>query len=198
MMQHKNISWYRHTVTRRLREDKNRHKATVLWFTGLSGSGKSTIADFLEQKLYDMNIKTYLLDGDNLRCGLCSDLGFSNLDRKENIRRIGHIAKLMVDAGLLVITAFISPYRKDREMIRNLFNKDQFIEVFINTPLSTCEARDPKGLYEQVRSGKLCDFTGIDNKYEIPEKPDIQLNGEESINKLVNNLLDLLKIRGII
>ncbi|WP_199732491.1 adenylyl-sulfate kinase [Candidatus Pantoea edessiphila] len=197
-MQYKNIIWHQHFITQKLREQKNKHKGVVLWFTGLSGSGKSTVAGFLEQKLYHMNINTYLLDGDNLRHGLCSDLSFSNLDRKENIRRIGEVAKLMVDAGLLVMTAFISPNRYERRMVRKLFNNDRFVEVFINTPLSICESRDPKGLYKKARSGKLCNFTGIDSHYEIPEKPDIKLNGEESINQLVDNLLNFLIERNII
>ncbi|PPI88463.1 adenylyl-sulfate kinase [Candidatus Pantoea edessiphila] len=198
MRKYKNILWHQHTITRELREKKNGHKGLVLWFTGLSGSGKSTIACFLEKKLYQIGCKTYLLDGDNLRHGLCSDLSFSNYDRKENLRRVGEVAKLMVDAGLLVIAAFISPLRKDRKMVRNFFNKDQFIEVFINTPLSVCESRDPKGLYKAARSGNLINFTGIGSSYEIPENPEIKLDGNQTISTLTIDLVNLLKDRNII
>ncbi|PPI86429.1 adenylyl-sulfate kinase [Candidatus Pantoea edessiphila] len=198
MKQHENIVWHHHMITRQLREIKNKHRGVVLWFTGLSGSGKSTIANFLEKELYQMNINTYLLDGDNLRHGLCSDLGFSDLDRIENIRRIGEVTKLMIDAGLLVLTAFISPYRNERRIVRNLFNRDQFIEIFVNTPLKICESRDPKGLYKKARAGKLINFTGIDSQYEIPEQPEIKLNGQQPVGLLVIELIKLLNDRNII
>ncbi|PPI87758.1 adenylyl-sulfate kinase [Candidatus Pantoea edessiphila] len=198
MQQNKNTFWRQYIITRELREKKNGHKGILLWFTGLSGSGKSTIACYLEQKLYQIGINTYLLDGDNLRHGLCSDLGFNNFDRKENIRRVGEVAKLMVDAGLLVLAAFISPCRKQRRIVRNLFNKNQFIEIFVNTPLSICESRDPKKLYKLARSGKLLNFTGIDSSYEIPEKPEIQLNGEVPVSTLVDKLIKFLNSRNII
>ena len=151
----------------------------IIWLTGLSGAGKSTVADLLEQKLNKQNKHTFLLDGDNLRHTLNQDLGFSDDDRNENIRRIGHVGKLMVDAGLIVIASFISPFEKQREFTRNLFEKNEYIEVFLNTPLEVCEQRDPKGLYKKARSGLLKDFTGIDSTYEKPENPEITLDGEK-------------------
>ena len=149
----------------------------IIWFTGLSGSGKSTIADVLEQKLISLNKHTYLLDGDNLRHSLNSDLGFSNEDRDENIRRIGHLGELMVDAGLIVIAAFISPFKKQRDKTRSLFSANEFIEVFMDTPIEVCEKRDPKGLYKKARLGIIKDFTGIDSPYEQPDSAEIILNG---------------------
>ena len=168
----------------------------IIWFTGLSGAGKSTVADLLEQKLNKLKKHTFLLDGDNLRHSLNSDLGFSNEDRDENIRRIGHLGALMVDAGLIVIASFISPFKKQRDITRNLFEKKEFIEVFLDTPLRICEKRDPKGLYKKARLGLIKDFTGIDSAYEKPEKPEIILDGsqktpenlsEEIINYLLKN-----------
>jgi bifunctional enzyme CysN/CysC len=147
----------------------------VLWFTGLSGSGKSTIANVLEQQLHAQGYHTYLLDGDNVRHGLNKDLGFTDADRVENIRRIGEVARLMVDAGLIVITAFISPFRAERDMVRALFAAGEFVEIFVDTPLQLAEARDPKGLYHKARSGQLKNFTGIDSAYEIPETPELRL-----------------------
>ena len=151
----------------------------IIWFTGLSGAGKSTVADLLEQKLNKLKKHTFLLDGDNLRHSLNSDLGFSNEDRDENIRRIGHLGALMVDAGLIVIASFISPFKKQRENTRNLFEKKEFIEVFLDTPIGICEKRDPKGLYKKARSGLIKDFTGIDSAYEKPEDPEIILDGSQ-------------------
>lgn len=144
-----NVVWHPHAVTRADREARNGHKGVVLWFTGLSGSGKSTVAGALEQALHAHGVSTYLLDGDNVRHGLCRDLGFSDDDRRENIRRVGEVAKLMVDAGLVVLTAFISPHRAERQMVRELLDEDRFIEVFVDTPLAVCEVRDPKGLYKK-------------------------------------------------
>ncbi|KTS32240.1 adenylyl-sulfate kinase [Pantoea dispersa] len=199
MAQHdENVVWHDHPVTRTEREQQHGHRAVVLWFTGLSGSGKSTVAGALEQALHRLGVSTYLLDGDNVRHGLCRDLGFSDDDRKENIRRVGEVAKLMVDAGLVVLTAFISPHRAERQMVRNLLGDGQFIEVFVDTPLAVCEARDPKGLYKKARAGELRNFTGIDSVYEAPDAPEIQLDGEQLVTKLTGQLLDLLRHHDII
>ncbi|VAX77102.1 Adenylyl-sulfate kinase [Serratia symbiotica] len=198
MPDEKNIVWHPHKVTRAHRETLNGHKGALLWFTGLSGSGKSTVAGALEQTLYSMGIRTYLIDGDNMRHGLCSDLGFSDDDRQENIRRVGEVAKLMVDAGLVVLTAFISPYRDGRKQIREMFDLARFIEVFVDTPLAICEARDPKGLYKRARSGVLQKFTGIDAVFEVPEQPDIHLNGQDLIKNSIAKLLYLLRDQKII
>jgi adenylylsulfate kinase len=193
-----NVIWHPHAVTRADREQKHGHKGVVLWFTGLSGSGKSTVAGALEQALHAIGVSTYLLDGDNVRHGLCRDLGFSDDDRRENIRRVGEVAKLMVDAGLVVLTAFISPHRAERDMVRDLLDKDQFIEIFVDTPLAICEARDPKGLYKKARAGELKNFTGIDSVYQAPEAPDVRLDGEQLVTHLVPQLLDVLRRHAII
>ncbi|QAX77898.1 adenylyl-sulfate kinase [Yersinia hibernica] len=193
-----NIVWHPHAVTRKDREQQHGHQGVVLWFTGLSGSGKSTLAGALEQALFARGVSTYLLDGDNVRHGLCRDLGFSDADRRENIRRVGEVAKLMVDAGLVVLTAFISPHRAEREMVRDMLASGQFIEVFVDTPLEICEARDPKGLYKKARAGELRNFTGIDSVYEFPEHPDIHLQGEQLVTNLIEQLLDVLRGRAII
>ncbi|NWA63869.1 adenylyl-sulfate kinase [Pantoea sp. B9002] len=199
MAQHdENVVWHDHPVTREEREQQHGHQGVVLWFTGLSGSGKSTVAGVLEQALHRAGVNTYLLDGDNVRHGLCRDLGFSDDDRKENIRRVGEVAKLMVDAGLVVLTAFISPHRAERNMVRDLLAEGQFIEVFVDTPLAVCEARDPKGLYKKARAGELRNFTGIDSVYEAPDAPEIHLDGEQLVTKLAGQLLDLLRHRDII
>ena len=193
-----NVIWHPHAVTRADREQKHGHKGVVLWFTGLSGSGKSTVAGALEQALHAIGVSTYLLDGDNVRHGLCRDLCFSDDDRRENIRRVGEVAKLMVDAGLVVLTAFISPHRAERDMVRDLLDKDQFIEIFVDTPLAICEARDPKGLYKKARAGELKNFTGIDSVYQAPEAPDVHLDGEQLVTHLVPQLLDVLRRHAII
>ncbi|MGP9436590.1 adenylyl-sulfate kinase [Ewingella sp. AOP8-B2-18] len=193
-----NVVWHPHAVTRADRELKHGHKGVVLWFTGLSGSGKSTVAGALEQALHALGVSTYLLDGDNVRHGLCRDLGFSDDDRRENIRRVGEVAKLMIDAGLVVLTAFISPHRAERDMVRELLDKDQFIEIFVDTPLAICEARDPKGLYKKARAGELKNFTGIDSVYQAPEAPDVHLDGEQLVTHLVPQLLDVLRHHAII
>jgi len=164
------------TVNKQARAEMNGHKGKVLWLTGLSGSGKSTIANATEQVLFQRGVHTYILDGDNVRQGLNQDLGFTEADRVENIRRVAEVAKLMVDAGLVVITAFISPFRSERDMARSLFDEGEFIEVFVDTPLATAEARDPKGLYKKARRGELPHFTGIDSPYEAPQNPDAVLN----------------------
>lgn len=193
-----NVVWHSHAVTRAEREQQRGHQGAVLWFTGLSGSGKSTVAGALEQALHRAGVSTYLLDGDNVRHGLCRDLGFSDDDRKENIRRVGEVAKLMADAGLVVLTAFISPHRAERQMVRDLLDEGRFVEVFVDTPLAICEARDPKGLYKKARAGELRNFTGIDAVYEAPERPEIHLDGEQLVTTLTVQLLDLLRQRDII
>ena len=171
-----NITWHDHQVNKEERAEQNQQKPCVLWFTGLSGSGKSTVANALEGALFERGRHTYLLDGDNVRHGLNKDLGFSAEDRVENIRRIGEVAKLFVDAGLVVMTAFISPYRSDRELVRELMEQGEFLEVFVNTPLEVCEARDPKGLYKKARAGEIKNFTGIDDPYEAPQNPEITVH----------------------
>jgi len=196
--QDENIVWHPHAITRADREKQHGHQGVVLWFTGLSGSGKSTLAGALEQALFSLGVSTYLLDGDNVRHGLCRDLGFSDEDRRENIRRVGEVSKLMVDAGLVVLTAFISPHKVERDMVRAQLAEGQFIEIFVDTPLETCEARDPKGLYKKARAGELKNFTGIDSIYQAPEKPEIHINGEQLVTHLVPQLLAVLRQRAII
>lgn len=192
------IVWHPHKIGLNERESQQAHKGCVLWFTGLSGSGKSTLADALEQAFYQYSqkhspIHSYLLDGDNLRHGLCSDLGFSAEDRHENIRRVGEVAKLMVDAGLIVLTAFISPYQKDRQQVRGSFEQGRFIEIFVDTPLSICESRDPKGLYQKARRGEIKQFSGIDSPYEPPIDPELHLDGTLSISELTQQILAYLR-----
>lgn len=169
------IAWHPHTVTAKARTNIKNHQPCVLWFTGLSGSGKSTIANLVDARLNALKVHSYLLDGDNIRSGLNKDLGFNQEDREENIRRIGEVSKLFVDAGLVVITAFISPFAKDRETARAKHNGTQFLEIFIDTPLVECEKRDPKGLYEKVSKGEVSLFTGKDSLYEAPTAPDIHI-----------------------
>lgn len=193
-----NVVWHAHPVTREQREALNQHRGAVLWFTGLSGSGKSTVAGALEQALHQLGVSTYLLDGDNVRHGLCSDLGFSDEDRKENIRRVGEVAGLMVDAGLLVLSAFISPHRAERQMVRERVGEGRFYEIFVDTPLEICETRDPKGLYKKARAGELKNFTGIDSAYEAPLAAEIHLDGEQLVTNLVAQILDLLRRDDII
>lgn len=193
-----NIVWHDHPVTRDDRERLHRHQGAVIWFTGLSGSGKSTLAGALEQVLHRAGVSTYLLDGDNVRHGLCRDLGFGDGDRRENIRRVGEVARLMVDAGLVVLTAFISPHRAERRMVRDMLPDGRFIEAYVDTPLSVCEARDPKGLYKKARAGELRHFTGIDSVYEAPEQPEIHLDGQQLVTHLTDQVLDLLRGRVII
>ena len=175
-----NVGWHRMTVDKTARTAANQQKPCVLWFTGLSAAGKSTIADQVEQELHAAGKRTYLLDGDNVRHGLSKDLGFTDHDRVENIRRVAEVAKLMVDAGLIVITAFISPFKAERQMARELLGEGEFIEIFVNTPLDVCEARDPKGLYRKARTGELKNFTGIDSAYESPTNADIVLKSADN------------------
>ncbi|ENM3849767.1 adenylyl-sulfate kinase [Vibrio cholerae] len=194
-----NVVWHRHAVDKAQRAALKQQRPAVLWFTGLSGAGKSTVAGALENRLAALGYHTYLLDGDNVRHGLCSDLGFSEQDRRENIRRIGELAKLMADAGLIVLTAFISPHRAERQMVRDLLPNGEFLEVYVNTSLDVCEARDPKGLYKKARAGEIRQFTGIDSAYEAPLNPDIDLlAGEKSVDELVAQCLQALAERNII
>ncbi|MDN3608915.1 adenylyl-sulfate kinase [Vibrio ostreicida] len=194
-----NIVWHRHNIDKAFRAQSKRQKPVVMWFTGLSGAGKSTVAGALENALANLGYHTYLLDGDNVRHGLCSDLGFSEQDRRENIRRIGELAKLMVDAGLIVLSAFISPHREERQLVRDLFPQDEFLEVFVNASLEVCEQRDPKGLYKKARAGEISHFTGIDSDYEAPLKAEVNLlAGEQPLDALVSECLDVLRQRSII
>jgi bifunctional enzyme CysN/CysC len=188
-----NIHWQSVAVDKQVRAEQKQQRPSVLWFTGLSGSGKSTIANIVEQKLHAMNRHTYLLDGDNVRHGLNRDLGFTDADRVENIRRIGEVAKLMVDAGLMVQTAFISPFRAERRMVRDLMAEGEFLEIYIDAPLEVCEQRDPKGLYEKARAGEIKNFTGYDSPYEEPERAEIRidtvtLSAEQAADEIINHL----------
>ena len=200
MNTNRNLSPYATSVTQEERSSIKGHKPAVLWFTGFSGSGKSTIANAVEQKLNgDMNIHTYLLDGDNIRSGLNKDLGFSNEGRTENIRRVGEAAKLMADAGLIVITAFISPLRADRDRNKELMKNNNFFEIFINCPIEVCMQRDPKGLYEKAKAGIIKEFTGISSPYEAPTESALVLNtAEDSVETCANAVLDLLRSNGVI
>ena len=194
-----NIKWQQHDVNAQRREALFGHKSAVIWFTGLSGSGKSTVANALEQALAESGKHTYLLDGDNVRHGLCADLGFSAGDRTENLRRVGAVAGLMVDAGLLVLSAFISPYRNQRELVKSFIPDGKFIEVHIATPLEVCEQRDVKGLYKKARAGEISHFTGISDPYEAPEAADLLLDTSvTSLQDSVQQLLALLRERQII
>jgi len=193
------IVWQNHNVNKMIRASQKHQKPCILWFTGLSASGKSTTANAIEQKLFELGHHTYLLDGDNVRHGLNKDLGFSDSDRVENIRRIGEMAKLFADAGLIVLSAFISPFRADRQMVRDLVEEGEFIEIHMSTPLSVCEQRDPKGLYQKARNGEIRNFTGIDSVYEAPEKPEITLNTADcDIEACAVKVIDYLKQNHII
>lgn len=196
-MTDKNIVWHQHHVSREDRSNLKGQNPCVLWFTGLSGSGKSTIANAVESKLLELKKHTYLLDGDNIRMGLNKGLTFSEEDRVENIRRIGEVSKLFVDAGLIVLTAFISPFIKDRSQVRSLLDQGEFLEVFIDTPLSVCESRDPKGLYQKARNGEIPNFTGISSPYEAPVKPEIWIKTDEmSVEKAAMVVVDYLRENG--
>jgi len=194
-----NIYWHKGHITRQLRQEKNKHKSFVLWFTGLSGSGKSTLANAVEKELFGMNYNVTVLDGDNVRHGLCSDLGFTEKDRNENMRRIGEVAKLFVEAGTIVLAAFVSPYREDREKVRSRLPHGDFYEVYCKCDIDTCEKRDPKGLYARARSGEIDNFTGISAPYEEPIKPDMVINTDNiSIEEEVNLILNSLKKKRLI
>lgn len=197
MPKSKNIYWEKGRIGRGDRERFHGHKGAILWFTGLSGSGKSTLARAVEEKLFEHGCHTYVLDGDNVRHGLNRDLGFSPEDRTENIRRIGEVAKLFVDAGSIVLTAFISPYREDRDNNRAIMNDGEFVEIHVDAPLEVCEERDPKGLYEKARSGEIPNFTGIDAPYEEPLHPEVVVKtGEQSVKESVQQILDWLAENG--
>jgi adenylylsulfate kinase len=189
-----NITWHDGAITNADRERLMGQKGAVIWFTGLSGSGKSTLANAVEEKLFEMGHLTYILDGDNIRHGLNKNLGFSPEDREENIRRIGEVSKLFCDAGVITMTAFISPYRKDRDKARALVADDRFIEIFVKVPLDIAEQRDPKGLYKKARAGEIKEFTGISAPYEEPEKPELTINtGENDLGQCVDKVIDYLK-----
>jgi len=196
-MKNENIVWHDHCITKAQRAILKDQKPCILWFTGLSGSGKSTIANAVEAKLTALNKHTYLLDGDNIRMGLNKGLSFSDEDRIENIRRIGEVAKLFVDSGTIVLTAFISPFISDREQVRALVNEDEFIEVFIDTPLEICESRDPKGLYKKARNGEIPNFTGISSPYEVPQHAEIHIHNDDiDIDKVVDTVIRYIKDNG--
>jgi adenylyl-sulfate kinase len=190
-----NIRWQHLTVDKKARAESKNQRACCIWFTGLSGSGKSTIANLLEKRLHDKKLHTYLLDGDNLRHGLNRDLGFTEEDRVENIRRVAEVARLMVDAGLIVLASFISPYEAERLMARKLFEQGEFVEVFVDTPLSECEKRDVKGLYAKARRGELKNFTGIDSRYELPSHPELHIDAaNQSPEACVEQIIEFLNL----
>jgi len=194
-----NLVWYEHKVTKNTRSKHKKQKPCLVWFTGLSGSGKSTIANALEEWLFENGYHTYLLDGDNVRHGLNKDLGFSDVDRVENIRRVGEVSKLFVDAGLITISAFISPFCNDREMVRDMFPEGEYIEVFVNTPLQVCEERDPKGLYKKAREGEINNFTGISSAYEEPLSPALVVDTSvKCLSGVVQIIVDVLKQNNVI
>ncbi|MGG1514072.1 adenylyl-sulfate kinase [Paenibacillus oryzisoli] len=188
-----NLTFHKSTVNKQDRHELNQHKSCVLWFTGLSGSGKSTLANEVEKRLYARGIRTYILDGDNIRLGLNKNLGFSVEDRRENIRRIGELSKLFVDAGVLVLAAFISPYEADRAMARNMFDSGEFIEIYVNCSLDICEKRDPKGLYKKARNGVIKEFTGISAPYEAPNSPELNIEtGKYSLEVSAERIIEYL------
>jgi adenylylsulfate kinase len=192
--QDRNLTWHRSLVSREMRENQNGHRSLVLWFTGLSGAGKSTLAHRVEHLLYERGCKTYVFDGDNVRHGLCRDLGFSPEDRQENIRRISEMCKLVVEAGVIAMTAFISPYQKDRDLARQLFKDRDFIEVFCDTPLNVCETRDVKGLYRRARKGEIPEFTGISSPYETPDNPEITARtGDSTLDECAAQIIQYLE-----
>ena len=188
-----NVVWSDTNVTKDRRDNLNKQRSAIIWFTGLSGSGKTTIANALEQQLHKLSFRTYLLDGDNVRHGLSNDLGFSDNDRTENIRRIGEVSKLFIDAGVMVLATFISPFISDRKFVRNIVNETEFIEIYIKCPLNLCEDRDIKGLYKKARAGEIKQFTGIDSPYEEPVDPELIIDSDElSIDECVNEIISYL------
>ena len=198
-MKSPNVIYHQASVTRGRRNQSNNHQSVVLWFTGLSGSGKSTLAHVLEEKLFNKGCKTLVLDGDNVRHGLNSNLDFSDDDRKENIRRIGEVAKLMLESGLIVMTAFISPFREDRAAVRNLISNSDFIEIYCKASLETCEARDVKGLYKRARAGEIKNYTGIDSTYEAPDNPELIIDTDkETLDESVSRIYSSLEKKAII
>ena len=194
-----NIVWHEASVDRAARADKRGHRSAILWFTGLSGSGKSTLANAVNAALFERGLSTYVLDGDNVRNGLCKDLGFSDADREENIRRIGEVAKLFLDAGVIVLTAFVSPFRADRDKARDLVEAGDFFEIFCAADLDVCESRDPKGLYAKARSGAIKEFTGISSPYEAPDTPELKIDtGAQDLAESVNVVIKALQDKGVI
>ncbi|MFC3886744.1 adenylyl-sulfate kinase [Bacillus songklensis] len=194
-----NITWHDSAITKKERREQNGHQSFILWFTGLSGSGKSTVANAVAKALFDRQIRNYVLDGDNIRFGLNKNLGFSEEDRKENIRRIGEVAKLFVDAGQVVLTAFISPFQEDRNQVRQLVEDNEFIEVYVKCPLEECEKRDPKGLYQKARKGEIRQFTGIDSPYEEPAAPELVVETNlHSVEECVDQVIAYLEERKFI
>lgn len=197
-MKSSDIIWHHASVTRERREAQNGHRSVVLWFTGLSGSGKSTLAHAVEEELHKRDCRTYVLDGDNVRHGLCGDLGFLEADRRENIRRVGETAKLLTEAGIITLTAFISPFRTDRNRVRNMFPHGDFLEIFCDCSLEICEQRDVKGLYQRARAGDVKQFTGISSPYESPENPELIVKtGKLTVKEAMEQVIDLLKRHGI-
>lgn len=193
------VVWHHATVTRAHRQSQNGHRAVILWFTGLSGSGKSTLAHAVEERLHRRGCRSFVLDGDNVRHGLCGDLGFSPQDRQENIRRIGEVAKLFMEAGTIVLTAFISPYRADRRRVREMVSDADFIEIYCDAPIEVCEARDVKGIYKKARAGQIAEFTGISSPYEAPDHPEIMVEtGQAGLDDCVNRIMDELERRAVI
>ena len=194
-----NIVWHEASVDRQARASQRGHSSSILWFTGLSGSGKSTLANAVNAALFERGFATYVLDGDNIRHGLCKDLGFSDADREENIRRIGEVAKLFLDAGVIVLTAFVSPFRADRDKARALVADGDFLEIHCAAGLAVCESRDPKGLYAKARAGQIKEFTGISSPYEAPEKPELCLDtGAQNLEQCVAAVINLLEERGVL
>ncbi len=198
-MKSSNVVWHESTITRQQRETLNNHQSTILWFTGLSGAGKSTLAHAVEAKLHELKCRTFVVDGDNVRHGLCADLGFSDQDREENIRRVGEIAKLFNEAGVITLTAFISPFRADRNRVRELVPEGDFVEVYCKASLDVCEERDVKGLYKKARSGEIANFTGISSPYEAPEKAEIEVDtGGKDLDDCVTQVIDYLSAQGVL
>lgn len=193
-----NVVWHNATVTRSRREKQNGHRGAIVWLTGLSGSGKSTLAHAVEEILHQNGCRTFVLDGDNVRHGLCEDLGFSDDDRHENIRRIGETAKLFIEAGVIVFAAFISPYQADRLKVRNMVAKDDFFEIYCNSAIEVCESRDVKGLYKKARAGIIKEFTGISSPYQTPQFPDLVINtGELDLDSCVHQVVSFLNSRNV-
>jgi adenylylsulfate kinase len=194
-----NIVWHHSTVSRGARAHQRGHRSAILWFTGLSGAGKSTLANAVNSALFEQGLACYVLDGDNIRHGLCADLGFTDADREENIRRIGEVAKLFLDAGVVVLTAFVSPFKADRDRARALVEVGDFIEIHCAADLAVCEERDTKGLYAKARAGVIKDFTGISSPYEAPESPELKIDtGSQTLEQSVEQVLAALAARGII
>jgi adenylylsulfate kinase len=194
-----NVTWHNHAVSKEDRCKLNGHKGAVLWFTGLSACGKSTIANAVDHKLHQQGKRTFVLDGDNIRMGLNKNLGFSAEDRAENIRRIGEVAKLFASSGSIALTAFISPYRADRDKVREILPAGEFVEIFVDASLETCEKRDPKGLYKKARAGEIKNFTGISDPYEAPLKPELVLDSNsKGIDELADEVIGFLKSKGLL